>query len=345
MRFSIGTRRSSGPEMPVRWAALLVAGAAVIAAGARAHAADDAAPQNPPVLQDRLDSKAPAVAIDPSRFGAPQPDMAYGAYQRGLYLTALHLALPRAEAGDAAAQTLAAEIYARGLGVPRDPEKAKEFYGKAAKQGIPEAEFRYALILMGNKPPGEAPDDAFRFMKEAADAGHTTAAFDYAQMISDRNPGSEGMASAFVYYRKAAEGGLADAQYAMSQAYANGVGGMPKDDAKARKWLLLAARQGYDTAELDLGTWLIEGRGGGKDVKAGFDWLKVAAEGGNVAAQNRLAKLYLNGIGTAADKIEAAAWYVRARRAGLSDPDMDVFFSSLSPDDQKKAIERANRLK
>jgi TPR repeat protein len=311
----------------------------ILAGGSSGKAADN------PSLQDRLDSKAPAVKVDPSRFGTRPPDMAYGAYQRGLYLTALHLALPRAEAGDAAAQTLAAEIYARGLGVPRNPQKAKEFYGKAAKQGVPEAEFRYALILMGSKQPGEAPDEAFQLMKQAADAGHTMAAFDYAQMMSARNPGSEGLVQAFVYYKKAADSGLADAQYAMSQGYANGVGDLPQDDAKAREWLLLAARQGYDTAELDFGTWLVEGRGGPKDVKAGFDWLKVAAEGGNVAAQNRLAKLYLNGIGVKADKIEAAAWYIVARRAGLSDPDMDVFFSGLSPDDQKKAIERANRLK
>jgi TPR repeat protein len=325
--------------MPVRWSVLLVAAIAMVSGNPPSHAADN------PSLQDRLGSKSPPVKINPSRFGARPPDMAYGAYQRGLYLTALQLALPRAEAGDAAAETLAAEIYARGLGVPRNPEKAKEFYGKAAKQGVPEAEFRYALILMGNKQPGEAPDEAFQLMKQAADAGHTMAAFDYGQMVSARNPGSEGLVQAFLYYKKAAESGLADAQYAMSQAYANGVGGLPQDDAKARKWLLLAARQGYDTAELDLGTWLVEGRGGPQDVKAGFDWLKVAAEGGNVAAQNRLAKLFLNGIGTKADKIEAAAWYITARRAGLSDPDMDVFFSGLSAEDQKKAIERANRLK
>ena len=39
-----------------------------------------------------------------------------GAFQRGLYMTALNLALPRAEAGDPAAQTLVAEILSRGLG-------------------------------------------------------------------------------------------------------------------------------------------------------------------------------------------------------------------------------------
>ena len=55
--------------------------------------------------------------VDPDRFGAPPTDAAYGAFQRGLYMTALNLALPRAEAGDPAAQTLAAEILSRGLGV------------------------------------------------------------------------------------------------------------------------------------------------------------------------------------------------------------------------------------
>src|SRR5262245_49632997 len=44
-------------------------------------------------------------------------DQAYGAFQRGYFLTALALALPRAEAADPAAQTLIAELYAQGLGV------------------------------------------------------------------------------------------------------------------------------------------------------------------------------------------------------------------------------------
>src|SRR5690606_37113597 len=59
---------------------------------------------------------APEPEVDPQRFASP-PDDAFGAYQRGLYITALNLALPRADGGDAAAQTLVAEIYSRGLGV------------------------------------------------------------------------------------------------------------------------------------------------------------------------------------------------------------------------------------
>ncbi|WP_204326459.1 hypothetical protein, partial [Stenotrophomonas maltophilia] len=56
--------------------------------------------------------------IDPMRFGGKKPDPAYGAYQRGLYKTAYNLAIERANQGDAAAETLVAEILSRGLGMP-----------------------------------------------------------------------------------------------------------------------------------------------------------------------------------------------------------------------------------
>lgn len=287
----------------------------------------------------------PTDDVDPKRFGAGPADEAFGAFQRGLYLTALDLALPRAEKGDAAAQTLAAEIYARGLGVRRDEAKAAELYGKAAAQGVAAAQFEYALYLMEGRVVPKDEKRAAELMKAAADAGNRLAAFNYAQMLVGKNDSEEGLEKAYDYYEKAANAGLADAQYAMSQAFANGIGGKVRNDQEARRWLLLAARQNYDTAELDLGTWLVEGRGGAADLDGGFRWLKQAAEGGNVAAENRLAKLYMNGIGTKADKIEAGAWYVLARRAGLSDPQMDIFFSNLSADEQKKAIERANRLR
>ena len=131
----------------------------------------------------------------------------------------------------------------------------------------------------------------------------------------------------------------------MAQIVANGVGGRSPDDKAARNWLLLAARQNYDTAQLDLGTWLIEGRGGARDLEAGFGWMKRAAETGNVAAQNRLAKLYMGGVGVEPDPILAAAWYFLARRAGLSDPEMDDFLRGLTDEEQKGALERANRLR
>ena len=73
-------------------------------------------------------------AVPPSN-GQP-PDLAYGAYQRGQYVTAFREATKRIEANpkDAAAMTLLGELYNQGLGVKQDPVKAAEWYRLAAAQ-------------------------------------------------------------------------------------------------------------------------------------------------------------------------------------------------------------------
>lgn len=312
---------------------------ALLAAGA-VHAEDKA----PPAKQETTGATR-AEGVDQERFGGPPADAAYGAFQRGLYMTALNLALPRAEAGDSAAQTLVAEILSRGLGVARDEARAAKWYQLAAEQGVPEAQFQYALMLLDGRFVKKDAQGAYALMQAAAEAGNRLAQFNFAQLIVQREPGNAGMTKAVAYYQRAADSGLADAQYAMSQIYANGAGGKRRDDAEARRWLLLSARQNFDTAQLDLGTWLVDGRGGPRDLKAGFGWMSRAAHAGNVAAQNRLAKLYMGGIGTEPNSTDAAAWYFLARRAGLTDPEMEDFLRGLTDEEQKKALERANRLR
>lgn len=313
-------------------ARLIIAGLVMTCIVSAAHATDGDRPT------------PPASQIDPHRF-TRKLDPAYGAFQRGLYRTAYNLALKKAEQGDAPSQVLIAEILARGLGLPRNEAEAARWYQRAAEQGVPEAQFQYALLLLDGRFVNKDKQGAFALMEAAAEAGNTLAQFNFAQLLVDRDPGPKGMARAVVYYERAAKAGLPDAQYAMAQIEAGGVGGRRKDDAAARRWLALAARQNYDTAQLDLGTWLIEGRGGEKDTKRGFRMLKRAAEGGNVAAQNRVAKLYLNGIGTDPDETFAAAWYILARRAGLVDPLMEDFMNGLTDSEIKTALVRANRLR
>ncbi|MER8591208.1 sel1 repeat family protein [Mesorhizobium sp. M1182] len=285
-----------------------------------------------------------ADTINPDRFGAKPSDAAYGAFQRGLYKTAYNLALSRAQNGDPAAQTLVAEILSRGLGVPVDAAGAANWYAIAAEQGVPESQFQYALMLLDGRYVKKDEKEAYALMQAAAEAGNRLAQFNFAQLMVEQEPGDAGIAKAVSYYERAAATGLADAQYAMAQVYANGAGGKPRDDVRARGLLAQAARQNYDTAQIDLATWMIEGRGGARDLKSGFNWMKQAAEGGNVAAQNRLAKLYMNGIGTDPDLILAGAWYVVARRAGLIDQEMDDFLQGLTDEQTQQALQRANRL-
>ena len=272
-------------------------------------------------------------------------DEAYGAYQRGFYLTAMELALPRAQLGDAAAQTLVAEIFEQGLGVKRNRKDAAFWYGQAAEGGNPSAMFKYALLLMEGSVVPRDRAKADEMMKKAADAGNPSAQFNYAQVLVANSPGEKGLREAMPYYEKSAEQGIADSQYALSQIYLN-LKDLPEEKRKrAREWLHRAARAGYDTAQFDLAIWLVNGTAGKRDYEAGFNWMKQAAEGGNVAAQNRLAHLYVNAIGTRPNPVEAAKWFVLSRRAGFKDPALEDFYLGLTDEEQKAGLDAANKFR
>jgi TPR repeat protein len=271
-------------------------------------------------------------------------DIAYGAYQRGYYLTALNLALPLADSGDPAAQTLIGELYWNGFGVARDRKKAIEWYEFAANAGNREAQFIYGNLLLRGQFIKEDKTAGEAFLRKAAESGHARAQFNFAQIITARRPTWSGFKAALPWYEKAAESGLADAQYAMSNIYAEARGVTFNDDKKARFWLEKSANNGYDSAQVELGIWYANGRGGEKSEQQALFWFARAASKGNVIAQNRLARMYSFGVGTKVDDVRAGAWHVLARRAGFSDSVMDRRFATLSKINKQRAIELANRL-
>ncbi len=302
------------------------------------------AKNQPDMLQQPASTDA-MPAFNENRFGNKVADPAFGAFQRGLYLTAFNLGMERAKAGDPAAQTLVAEIYARGLGVKADQKQAAHWYGLAAEKGEVEAQFRYAAMLLQGIYVAKDAKKAEALMQKAAEAGNAMAQFNYAQMLMMRSPGIKGLDEAAPWFQKAAESGVADAEYAVSQLLANGTTSIKRDEAEAREYLLRAARKNYDTAQLDLATWLVEGRGGERNYDAGFRWMLTAARGGNVAAQARVARLYRDGIGTDGNSVEAAAWYIQARRSKLYAKDLDSFMDGLTDEEIQQAISRANNLR
>lgn len=289
-----------------------------------------------------------ATPLSKGTDGQPAPDVgagsAYGAFQRGYYLTALQLALPRADAGDPAAQTLIAEIYWNGLGVARDRKKAVEWYRFAADAGNPQAQFFLGNLLLSGDEVEKDKAAGEELMKKAAKKGHARANFNLAQILTARRPTWAGFKRALPLYEKAAEAGIADAQYAMANIHAEAQGVPYNDDKIARKWLARSARNGLEAAQVELGVWMANGRGGPKDEDGAGRWFAQAAAKGNVLAQNRLARMNAFGIGKTADPITASAWHVLASRAGYSDPEMDRLFQSLSTIDKKRALEAADQL-
>lgn len=280
------------------------------------------------------------------RFGdkkRPAPDHAYAEYQKGNYLSAFAVALPLAEAGDAAAQTLIAELYEKGLGIARDREQSAVWYGIAAEAGNREAQFAYALKLMKGDHVEQDYDRGIAMMQKAADAGHPVAMYNYASHLIDRRPTSAGYRKALPYFEKAAEHRLADAFYSLSQIYMAGLADGIQRPEKGQEWLERAARSGVDTAQIELALDLLQGTNGKKDEKAAFKWFRAAAMQGNVIARNRLAYMYWKGLGTEQSSVQAAMWHILARRGGRLDPELDRFMELLDKDTRRQAIALAER--
>ena len=205
--------------------------------------------------------------------------------------------------------------------------------------------FKYALLLMEGKIVKHDKKLADDYMHRAAQAGNGEAEFNWAQILVSQTPGPNGLHAALPFYEKSAEKGIADAQYAVSQIYWN-LKDIPADKkAKAREWLTRAAKAGFDTAQVDLGVWLVNGVGGERNLEEGFRWLYGAAQRGNVVAQNKVAHLYIQALGTKPDPVEAAKWYVLSRRAGLKDAGLEDFYLGIEEEQQRQAIEAANRFR
>ena len=72
------------------------------------------------------------------------------AWSAGNYEAAVNEWKPLADAGDPDAMFNLAQAYKLGRGIPADPRKAEELYGKAAAKGHVQASDTYGLLLFQN---------------------------------------------------------------------------------------------------------------------------------------------------------------------------------------------------
>jgi len=114
-----------------------------------------------------------------------------------------------------------------------------------------------------------------------------------------------------------AEGGDAKAQYNLGMMYHNGGGkAHPRDYEEAMKWLRLAADQGNVEAEDRVGLMYYLGEGVRQDYAEAVRWYKTAANKGNAHAQWQLVDMYQKGIGVPRDLEESKRWARAGATAG-----------------------------
>jgi len=100
--------------------------------------------------------------------------------------------------------------------------------------------------------------------------------------------------TAFHLMEEAAKGGYPNALAAMGYFYAAGVV-VTRDDARARDYFEQAAAKGSLEGEVNLGKFLIGGRGGDADVKRGVALLEKAGDQGSNTARCVLGEVYYFG--------------------------------------------------
>jgi TPR repeat protein len=166
---------------------------------------------------------------------AGEPDIAYGAFQRGYYLTAFALATERVEAKkDVNAMTLLGELYAGGLGIRQDDAKAAEWYKLAADRGDRDAMFALAMFRLQGRTGPRDRDAAAKWLAAAAKLGHAVAAYDLALLYIEGQLFPQDFTRAAELLRVAAQAGNPEAQYALGTLYKQGRG-VPKEMKEATR--------------------------------------------------------------------------------------------------------------
>src|SRR5579885_3442561 len=260
---------------------------------------------------------------------------------RGYYLTALREATKRAQQNDPAAMTLLGEIYSQGLGVPRDDNKAAQWYKLAASRGDAHALFALAMFAFQGRACAPNPEEGTRLLTEAAKLGLPVAAYDLGLLYLDGHQVPQDFGRAAQLFRTAADAGNPEAQYALATLYKEGRG-VPKDPAQAARLLGAASVAGNLDAMVEYAIAQFNGDGVPKNESAAAQLFLRAARRGSPIAQDRLARILMAGRGMPANPVEAVKWHLIAQAGGSSDPELDVFASKQSKD-VRDAAERAAR--
>lgn len=287
-------------------------------------------------IEQRID-KGLTAAGEKSAFA---PDYAFGAFQRGYFLTAFSLALDRAEAGDAAAQTLLGELLSRGLGVKQDLSAAADWYSLAGDRGDPEALYALGRFYLEGAAGKADAGKAAELLQRAAKSGHGVAARELGYLLLQGKGVPKNAMLAAAYLRRAAGKGDMDAQYGLGGLYVEGVG-VVADEAQAARWYAAAARNGHVGAQIEYAILLFNGRGVSKNEAVAARWFREAASADNPLAQVRLARLLAEGRGVDKDPAEAARWYLIASSRGVQDDFLDDWLAGLDPPTRDAAEDEA----
>lgn len=135
----------------------------------------------------------------------------------------------------------------------QDLAAGADFVRRAARQGLPAAQYRLAKL---HERGIGVPRDFFEarsWTEKAANGGNTKAMHDLAVFYADGEGGAQSYAAAAEWFRKAADFGVVDSQYNLAVLYENGLGISPSQ-SEALYWYEVASANGDASAPGNVAT-------------------------------------------------------------------------------------------
>lgn len=222
--------------------------------------------------------------------------------------------------GDALSQYSMGLMYLHGLGVPKDPVKAADYFAPAADQDLAVAQVRLGALFLDQ---GDVPT-AMRYFDLAARNGHIEAYYYLAELSNQGVGRDKSCGIAAVYYKIVAEKAeiiLSSFQEA-NEAYENG------NLETALINYMMAAEQGFEIGQANVAYLLDQVKPRftlsslipfvkqkvslvGDAAPALIYWTRSAKQS-NIDSMVKMGDYYLKGLGTPLDQEKAAACYLAA---------------------------------
>lgn len=142
-------------------------------------------------------------------------------------------------------------LHLNGIGVEKDPVKARQLFSNAADRGSPDAMFMMAKLLQSGTGGIQNQESSVTMLKKAADAGQPVACRSMAEAyFTGQLFGKKDLDEALDWFRKAAQGNDLRSQLALANILVQYIGknmgeeGNDKKAYEAFKWAEIAANRG-----------------------------------------------------------------------------------------------------
>jgi len=178
------------------------------------------------------------------------------------------------QAGRIEARRAIGEMYQKGIGIERDPEKAKIWLRQAADGGDISGARK-----MGDSLIESDPKAALQWYEKAADAGDADAAYIAAIMYAENLDIRPNSKRAALLMEQAAESGVAGAQADYGLLVYQGAG-VDRDINAAAQWFKKSAMAGDSEGQFLYAFTLAKGEGIPQDFGEAYYWLIKSGESG-----------------------------------------------------------------